>query len=45
MDIVAILCALLWVCAIILGAGLLIYYIVQRQKEKKEEAKKDYKNY
>ena len=43
MGIIAIGYALLWIAAIIAAAGLLIFYIVQRSKEKKEEAKKDYK--
>ena len=45
MGIIAIGYALLWIAAIIAAAGLLIFYIVQRSKGKKEEAKKDYKNY
>ena len=45
MDIIAILYALLWLGGILICAGLLVYYIAQRMQEKKEEAKKDYKNY
>ena len=26
-------------------AGLIVYYIFERRREKKEEAKKDYRNY
>lgn len=36
------------ICALLIplaGMGLLLYYIAQRSNEKKEEAKKDYKNY
>lgn len=45
MGLITILYALLWIGGILVCAGLLVYYIIQRSREKKEEAKKDYTKY
>ena len=45
MDIPALLIFGAQVIALTACVGLIVYYIFERRREKKEEAKKDYRNY